>query len=69
MLSCAGNWFMAPKVNRWFKVRIVTEFDVNAPGPKTAIQIVLDNLRDTNIELDELEFEARDMRPKSGKAR
>lgn len=45
---------------RLFKVRMVTVFDVMAYGPKTAVQIVVDNLREKNIELDELEFKAED---------
>ena len=47
---------------RWFKVRIVSEFDVFATGPKTATKAVLDGLRDNMIELDELELKARDMK-------
>ena len=46
---------------RWFKVRIVTEFNVHASGPKTACAITLDNLRERMIELDELEFKANEV--------
>lgn len=46
---------------RWFKVRIVNEFHVLASGPKTACTITLDNLRERMIELDELEFKAKEI--------